>query len=139
MKYLKEFESYNIPEKEDIQVHLDEIKSVFQEYIDDFNIEELPADLDEDDDTVTGLFYHLYWYGTDKKREKIHFQFDFYIYDNEDRDFRYKFIEFLKFKDEIKKSLTSRGYDVVYHPEFKTMNDDYPQSDWSFKLDCSLQ
>ena len=138
MKYLKKFEDLDVSEnrsKEEIQSHLDEIKSVFQEYIDDFDIEELPADLEEDDDSVSGLFYHLYWYATDKRRGKLLFQFDFYIYDNENRDFRYKFIEFLKFKDEIKKSLTSRGYGVVYHSDFKTMDDDYPQSDWSFKLD----
>lgn len=137
MKYLKKFES--LSKNDEIDTHLDEIKSVFQEYIDDFYIEELPADLEEDDDTVTGLFYHLYWYATDKRREKMLFQFDFYIYDNENRDFRDKFIQFLKFKDEIKNSLTSRGYQVTYHQNFKTMNDDYPQCDWSFKIDWSYQ
>ena len=123
MKYLKKFEDLDLA-KEDIQFHLDELKSIFQEYIDDFDIEELPADLEadphadqEDDDSVSGLFYHLY-----KRRGKTYmnlssfalFQFDFYLYDNEDGDFINKFIRFLEFKDEIKKSLTSRGYDVSY-------------------------
>jgi hypothetical protein len=121
MKHLKKFEDLDVSEnrsKEEIQSHLDEIKSVFQEYIDDFDIEELPADLEadphadqEDDDSVSGLFYHLY-----KRRgmNLLLFQFDFYLYDNEDGDFINKFIRFLEFKDEIKKSLTSRGYDVSY-------------------------
>jgi len=41
------------------QYHLDEIKSIFQDYIDEYNIDELPDDLDENDDSRPGIYYHI--------------------------------------------------------------------------------
>ena len=45
--------------EDDRQYHLDEIKSIFQDYIDEYNIDELPDDLDENDDSRPGIYYHI--------------------------------------------------------------------------------
>ncbi len=72
MKYLKKFEDLDLA-KEDIQFHLDEVKSIFQEYIDEYDIELIPDDLDEDDNSRPGLYYNLYSSWTDSKRKQIGF------------------------------------------------------------------
>ena len=59
MKYLKRFENINTLSEDERQYHLDEIKSLFQDYIDEYNIDELPDDLDENDDSRTGIYYHI--------------------------------------------------------------------------------
>lgn len=58
MKYLKYFENNSLS-KDEIQYHLDEIKNLFQDYIDEYNIDELPDDLEEDDDSRPGIYYHI--------------------------------------------------------------------------------
>jgi len=58
MKYLKYFENNSLSEDER-QYHLDEIKSVFQDIIDDYNLEEIPADLDYGDYSRPGIYYHI--------------------------------------------------------------------------------
>jgi len=59
MKYLKRFENLNSLTPEEVQFHLGEIKDLFQDYIDEYNIDELPDDLDEDDDSKPGIYYHI--------------------------------------------------------------------------------
>jgi len=58
MKYLKYFENNSLSEDER-QYHLDEIKSVFQDIIDDYNLEEIPDDLDYGDYSRPGIYYHI--------------------------------------------------------------------------------
>jgi hypothetical protein len=53
MKYLKTYESFDSKE------HIEEIKSVFQDIIDDYNLEELPDDLDYGDYSRPGIYYHF--------------------------------------------------------------------------------
>ncbi len=55
MKYLKYFETKN----SQITDHLDDIKSILYDLIDEYGIQELPDDLDEDDDSKPGIYYHL--------------------------------------------------------------------------------
>lgn len=61
MKYLKTYEAYEsmILSKSEIEYHLDEIKNIFQYYIDEYNIDELPDDLDENDDSRPGIYYYI--------------------------------------------------------------------------------
>jgi len=59
MKYLKRFENINTLSEDERQYHLEEIKSLFQDYIDEYNIDELPDDLDENDDSRPGIYYHI--------------------------------------------------------------------------------
>jgi len=58
MKYLKYFENNSLSEDER-QYHFDEIKSIFQDYIDEYNIDELPDDLDYGDYSRPGIYYHI--------------------------------------------------------------------------------
>ena len=53
MRYIKTYESFNY------QDALEEIKSVFQDIIDDYNLEELPDDLDYGDYSRPGIYYNL--------------------------------------------------------------------------------
>lgn len=55
MKYLKLYEDLN-----NIDYHLDEVKMIFFDYIDEYDMEELPEDLEEDDTSRPGLYYNLY-------------------------------------------------------------------------------
>jgi hypothetical protein len=59
MKYLKRFENLNSLTPEQVEFHLGEIKDLFQYYIDEYNIEEIPDDMDEDDDSRPGIYYHI--------------------------------------------------------------------------------
>jgi hypothetical protein len=59
MKYLKRFENLNSLTPEQVEFHLEEIKDLFQDYIDEYNIEELPDDMEEDDDSKPGIYYHI--------------------------------------------------------------------------------
>ena len=59
--------------QEELDRFLDEIKSAFIEYIDEFDIEPIPDDLDENDDSKPGLYYNLYWSWHDTRRKKIGF------------------------------------------------------------------
>jgi hypothetical protein len=59
MKYLKRFENLNSLTPEQVEFHLGEIKDLFQDYIDEYNIEELPDDMEEDDDSKPGIYYHI--------------------------------------------------------------------------------
>jgi len=59
MKYLKKFENLNTLTTDQIKFHLGEIKDIFQDYIDEYNIDELPDDLEEDDDSRPGIYYHI--------------------------------------------------------------------------------
>jgi hypothetical protein len=53
MRYIKTYESFDSKE------HIEEIKSVFQDIIDDYNLEELPDDLDYGDYSRPGIYYHF--------------------------------------------------------------------------------
>lgn len=53
MRYIKAYENFNH------QDALEEIKSVFQDIIDDYNLQELPDDLDYGDFSRPGIYYHL--------------------------------------------------------------------------------
>ena len=53
MRYIKTYENFNH------QDALEEIKSVFQDIIDDYNLQELPDDLDYGDFSRPGIYYHL--------------------------------------------------------------------------------
>jgi hypothetical protein len=53
MRHIKTYENFNH------QDALEEIKSVFQDIIDDYNLQELPDDLDYGDFSRPGIYYHL--------------------------------------------------------------------------------
>lgn len=55
MKYLKMYEDLN-----NIDYHLDEVKMIFFDYIDKYDMEELPEDLEEDDTSRPGIYYDIY-------------------------------------------------------------------------------
>lgn len=61
MKYLKTYEAYEsmILSKSEIEYHLDEIKNIFQDYIDEYNIEELDRLSSQYDGSKSGIFYHI--------------------------------------------------------------------------------
>jgi len=63
MKYLKKFNESVGLSSEDREELKQEIMDYFQEIIDEFDLEELPDDLTEDDDTP-GIFYHIYEHST---------------------------------------------------------------------------
>ncbi len=122
MKYLKKFESNfvtnrpNIP-KEDLDRMLDEIKSAFIEYLDEYDIELIPDDLDEDDDSKPGLYYNLWWNWHDTRNKKIGFELPIYIYWNDERSksiFVNRFFEFYDKLEDIKSHLESMGYQMRY-------------------------
>jgi hypothetical protein len=138
MKYLKTFENSDT-DKPDITSHLTTIKAIFQDYIDEYDIEELPDDLDEDDDTRPGFYYHLYWVGTDFNRRKLYFEFNVYVihfdgyindyYDTESFKNQYNILNkkvenFIKNNDKIKSQLKSFDYDCI----IKTDDDSFHQS-----------
>lgn len=52
-------ESVEEIERFDSKEPIEEIKSVFQDIIDDYNLEELPADLDYGDYSRPGIYYHI--------------------------------------------------------------------------------
>ena len=55
MRYLKRFESVT----SDIQYHMRVVKDVFQDIIDDYNIEEFITPADDDAYDITGFYYHM--------------------------------------------------------------------------------
>jgi hypothetical protein len=57
--YKNESIENNFLSEDERKYHLDEIKSIFQDYIDEYNIDELPDDLDENDDSRPGIYYHI--------------------------------------------------------------------------------
>ena len=117
MKYLKRFENLNSLTPEEVQFHLDEIKSAFLEYTDEFDIEQIPDDLDEDDDSMPGLYYNLYWDWHDKNRKRIGFEFSIYLYWSDKRNkkiFVDKFFEFYSKLEDVKSHLKSMGYEMRY-------------------------
>lgn len=125
MRYLNTFESHNsiysgnrpnIPQEE-LDRHLDEIRSAFIEYIDEFDIELIPDDLDEDDDSQPGLYYNLYWSWQDIKRNQLGFEFSIYLYWSDKRNkkiFVDKFFEFYSKLEDVKSHLKSMGYEMRY-------------------------
>ena len=64
MRYIKTYENFNH------QDALEEIKSVFQDIIDDYNLEELPNDLDDVDYSRPGIYYYIsdFYYMAEKTR-----------------------------------------------------------------------
>jgi hypothetical protein len=119
MKHLNTFESHNRPHipQEELDKHLDEIKSAFIEYIDEFDIELIPDDLDLDDDSQPGIYYNLYWSWHDTRRKKIGFEFSIYLYWNDKRTkkiFVDKFFEFYSKLEYVKSHLKSMGYEMRY-------------------------
>jgi hypothetical protein len=121
MKYLKYFEGADnsksdIPQ-EDLDRMLDEIKSTFIEYLDEYDIELIPDDLDENDDSRTGLYYDLWWNWYDTRNKKIEFEFSIYIYWNDNFNKSLVVNRFYKFYDkleDIKSHLESMGYKMRY-------------------------
>ena len=59
MRYLKKFEQTNVLSDSEREYHLNEIHDLFLDCIDEYNIEELPDDMDEDDDSKPGIYYHI--------------------------------------------------------------------------------
>jgi len=59
MKYLKYFENNN-NSNHNIEDHIDEVKSVLYDIIDNYDIEEIPDDLDENDHSRPGIYYYIY-------------------------------------------------------------------------------
>jgi hypothetical protein len=121
MKYLKYFEGTDnsksdIPQ-EDLDRMLDEIKSAFIEYLDEYDIELIPDDLDENDDSRTGLYYDLWWNWYDTRNKKIGFEFSIYIYWNDNFSKSLVVNRFYNFYDkleDIKSHLDSMGYQMRY-------------------------
>lgn len=119
MKHLNTFESYKGPSipQEELDRFLDEIKSAFIEYIDEYDIEPIPDDLDENDDSKPGLYYNLYWSWHDTRRKKIGFEFSIYLYWNDKRTktiFVDRFFEFYDKLEDVKSHLKSMGYEMRY-------------------------
>lgn len=118
MKYLKKFENHNSKiSQEDLDIMLDEIKSSFIEYLDEYNIELIPDDLEEDDDSDPGIYYNLHWSWHDIKRKQIGFELPIYIYWNDERSksiFVNRFFEFYDKLEDIKSHLKSMGYNMKY-------------------------
>lgn len=82
MKYLKKFESEKIimTRKEILDLEMT-IKDILQDVIDKYDLEELPDDMEEDDDSNPGLYYHLYWMGHDTIMKKVFYKCDFHLVD----------------------------------------------------------
>ena len=59
MKYIKKFEQTNTLSESEREYHLNEIHDLFLDCIDEYNIEELPDDMDEDDDSKPGIYYYI--------------------------------------------------------------------------------
>ena len=55
MRYLKRFESV----KSDIDYHMQVVRDVFQDIIDDYNIEEFITPADDDAYDIAGFYYHM--------------------------------------------------------------------------------
>jgi len=103
MKHLNTFESYKRPSipQEELDRFLDEIKSAFIEYIDEYDIELIPDDLDENDDSKPGIYYNLYWSWHDTRRKKIGFEFSIYLYWNDKRTKTIFVDRFFEFYDKL--------------------------------------
>jgi hypothetical protein len=115
MKYLKKFENIEISEAEKKHL-LDQIKFVFFDLVDDFDMEEIPEDLNEQDDTRPGLYYHLYQSWVDLKRSKVGFELVIYIFDRLRQNiFHEKFLKLHERLPELQNQLESMGFKVHYH------------------------
>jgi hypothetical protein len=119
MKYLKKFENNSIS-KDEIQYHLDDILSIFQEYIDEYDIENLNLLKKYQNNDRHGLYYSLDFYATDYKIKKIYFRFTTYVIaDNTEKNLiTDKFLEFTENKPKIISTLNSFGYDCITHFPF---------------------
>jgi hypothetical protein len=73
MKYLKTFENIHtdIP---DISSHLERIKAIFQDYIDEYDMEEFPDNLDGIIDEESGFFYQIFYVKTDYDKRTLLFR-----------------------------------------------------------------
>jgi 6-pyruvoyl-tetrahydropterin synthase len=152
MKYLKYFENNSLSE-DDISYHLDEIKNIFQDYIDEYDIEELPDDLEENDDSKPGIYYHIYNFceATDKFRRpngvlrRSQFELTLYCYG----EFTHKNIIWEKyFKliaediDKYAERLREVGYIVKYELPVELVRDHNPEQlveDPEFNISIALE
>jgi len=104
MKYLKKFESEkNILTRKEILDLKILIKDILQSVIDKYDLEELPDDMEEDDDSNPGLYYHLYCMGHHTVMKKVYFKCDFHLVDptinfesNSDTELSLKFDDLYK-------------------------------------------
>jgi hypothetical protein len=121
MKYLKYFEGTDnsksdIPQ-EDLDRMLDEIKSAFIEYLDEYDIELIPDDFLSHHFHLTGLYYDLWWNWYDTRNKKIGFEFSIYIYWNDNFSKSLVVNRFYNFYDkleDVKSHLESMGYQMRY-------------------------
>lgn len=118
MKYLKKFESgKNIMTRKEILDLEMSIKDILQDVIDKYDLEELPDDMEEDDDSNPGLYYHLHYLGHATTHSLVYFECGFHLVDPT-IDFEYPDTELsLKFDDlykdcrsEITETLESYGF-----------------------------
>lgn len=155
MKYLKYFENINSNE------HIEEIKMSLYDIIDKYSIEELPDDLEEDDFSKSGIYYHLmdYYEIAEKfkrangKLRRPHFELRFYchseyhlshyLHDDEPDNHKDENKIWTKFFNIIKndipilvKRLESMDY-VVTHDEYPK-NVDELLDDAEFNISISL-
>jgi hypothetical protein len=141
MKYIKKFENIKISQDE-IQNHLYEIQEIFQEYIDNYDIEQINlASLPNQN----GLYYNVEYVGTDYK--KIYFNYSIFIIDdnvlNVGSDKYSVFNRFLEFQKNnliIISTLKSFGYECKTRVPFtkggKTIDNE--AAEYQFKINYEL-
>jgi hypothetical protein len=137
MRYLKYFEGIS---EEDIQTHILEIKDIFQEYIDDYDIYQLDTSVNTH---ISGLYYTLDWNATNYKSKKIYFIFTIYIIEEEDAiSVSNKFLKLHKEKESIISNLKSIGYDCLIKVPFMKssymMMDIENSEEFQFHISCNF-
>jgi len=154
MNYLKTFEGFNN------QDAAEEIKSVFQDIIDDYNLQELPDDLDYGNDfSKPGIYYHIsnFYEVAEKTRRdngtlrRCHFELTLYCptpwypdFDKEDPKYKI-WSDYVKIvSDELehfKSRLESIGYRVKFTRLDMFKSDevvDYLLEDDEFTIEISV-
>lgn len=115
MKYLKMYEDLN-----NIDYHLDEVKMIFFDYIDKYDMEELPEDLEEDDTSRPGIYYDIYVVDNNKEISLTIYCQSEWVQDwlvGGDDNLNKLWKKFDKFIDELPKfreRLESAGYIIYY-------------------------
>jgi hypothetical protein len=116
MKYLKMYEDLN-----NIDYHLDEVKMIFFDYIDKYDMEELPEDLEEDDTSRPGLYYNIYVDDNKEISLTIYCQSEWvqdWLVGGDNLNKLWK--KFDKFIDnsvpKFIERLENAGYDIIYEP-----------------------
>ena len=114
MKHLKIFEDFDISDDE-----IEEIKSIFQDIADEFDIERRVGNLIYTEDK-NGIYYNI-----------VYFNSDIYILINcNDDNFLNKFVNEVipKIKD-FEERIKPLGYRLIYHKTRKAIIDEFYDSD----------